>query len=178
MEHVEEKQHELVGLNEELQVLATTDALTGLKNRRYLQGKLEKMVASATEGRLCLSVLLIDVDHFKHVNDTYGHPAGDAVLQELSGKLRKYSRKGDLIARMGGEELIVVLPDTDQWEAADFAERLRLNIDRGPWKSVTVTVSIGVAGCQAEDTVASLLSRADEALYESKKKGRNRVSVK
>lgn len=116
--------------------------------------------------------------NYVDIKDTYGHPIGDRVLQELSEKLRIHSRKEDLIARMGGEELIAVLPGIEEKEAAAIAEQLRRSVEQGLWEHVPITISIGVASCQPEDNIASLLSRADEALYNAKKKGRNQVSVK
>lgn len=177
MEKVEGKQQELLEMNTQLQELVTTDPLTGLKNRRFLNTKLLEYAEIAKIDQSPFSLLLIDVDYFKRVNDTYGHPIGDAVLQELSWKLQSEARDSDIVARMGGEEFIIVLPYTNKKEARVIAERIRLNIDHGNWEHMRITVSIGVTTYEIDDNDNNLISRADEALYQSKKDGRNRVSV-
>ncbi|QBP42448.1 GGDEF domain-containing protein [Paenisporosarcina antarctica] len=177
MESVEGKQQELLEMNTQLQELVTTDPLTGLKNRRFLNTKLLEYVEIAKIEQSPFSLLLIDVDYFKRVNDTYGHPTGDAVLQELSWKLQSEARDSDIVARMGGEEFIIILPYTNKKEAQVIAERIRLNIDHGNWENTRITVSIGVTTYEINDNANNLISRADEALYQSKKDGRNRVSI-
>lgn len=177
MNAVEEKQQELIKLNFELQDKAMTDPLTGLKNRRYLQEKLQEYIDRATTQQSVFSLLLIDVDHFKRVNDTYGHESGDSVLQELSWKLEKETREQDIVARLGGEEFVVVLPNTNKDNARVIAERIRLNILHGSWSNARVSISIGVSTYEPGDVPPNLFMKADEALYRSKKDGRNRVSV-
>jgi len=167
-------------LYEQAEKLATTDGLTGLLNRRTLGSQLMARVREAQRYRRPLSVLLLDVDHFKKVNDTHGHPAGDAVLRGVAAVARAQARETDLVARYGGEELVVVLPQTDAAGARAIAERLRAAVestahatDQGPLR---VTVSVGVAtwpgGGQTGD---ELLTAADRALYRAKQTGRNRV---
>lgn len=177
MKEVEGKQQELVELNTQLKELATTDPLTGLKNRRCLQEKIVENIELSKKEHSSFALLLIDVDFFKLVNDTYGHPIGDAVLQELAKKLQVETRTQDLVARMGGEEFIIVLPNTNKEHARVIAERIRLNIDQGSWEHARITVSIGVTTYELDDNVSKLFSKADDALYRSKKDGRNCVSV-
>jgi two-component system cell cycle response regulator len=162
--------------------LAVTDALTGLYNRRYMESHVGTLVdRSAARGK-SLSVLLLDIDYFKSINDTWGHDAGDDVLRDFSDRLRACIRGIDLACRYGGEEFVVVMPDTDIGVATMVAERIRRRvagdmfpIQRGE-KSVEVTISIGIAARSTpEDTAAMILKRADEALYRAKRDGRNRV---
>ena len=163
--------------------LALTDSLTGLYNRRYLTAHLDGLMARLAEGAgMGPAVLLLDIDWFKRVNDTYGHAAGDAVLRELSARVSRHLRPFDLVARYGGEEFVVVLPETPQRVAEGVAERLRTVMAETPISigeppvELTVTISIGLAVPQGTDeTTATLLRRADEALYAAKAGGRNRV---
>lgn len=177
LKEVEGKQQELVELNTQLKELATTDPLTGLKNRRCLQENIAENIELSKKEHTAFSLLLIDVDFFKRVNDTYGHPIGDAVLQELAKKLQAETTTQDLVARMGGEEFMIVLPNTNKEYARVIAERIRLNIDQGSWDHARITVSIGVTTFEPDDNVSKLFSKADDALYRSKKDGRNCVSV-
>jgi two-component system cell cycle response regulator len=161
---------------------AITDPLTGLYNRRYMESHSGSLVNRAAERNKPLSVLMIDIDHFKAVNDTYGHNAGDEVLREFSERLRSCIRGIDLACRLGGEEFVVVMPDTDMGVASKVAERIRRRIAGDPFqiekggRSIDVTISIGLAGLlDVGDTAALLLKRADEALYRAKRSGRNRV---
>ncbi|GAA4978912.1 sensor domain-containing diguanylate cyclase [Kineococcus glutinatus] len=158
-----------------LRLAAGTDGLTGLANRRTFDAGLDGHLARAERTGSPCSVLLIDLDHFKSVNDRHGHLAGDEVLTALAGVLAAGSRPGDLPARYGGEEFAVVLPDTDADAATAVAERLRAAVERMP-ASVPVTASVGVATCGPRHrTAVELLAAADEALYEAKAAGRNRV---
>ena len=177
MKEVEGKQQELVELNIQLKELATTDPLTDLKNRRCLQEIIVENIELSKKVHSSFSLLLIDVDFFKRVNDTYGHPIGDAVLQELAKKLQIETRLHDLVARMGGEEFMIVLPNTNKDQAQVIAERIRLNLDRDSWEHTPITVSIGVTTYEPADNLSILFSKVDEALYRSKKAGRNCVSV-
>jgi two-component system cell cycle response regulator len=163
--------------------MAVIDTLTGLHNRRYLERHLATLVRQALEREKPLSVLVIDIDHFKVINDNHGHAGGDEVLREFARRVGKAVRGIDIACRLGGEEFVVAMPDTDASLALLVAERLRQKIaeegfaipgGRGP--AVTVTASIGIASLQAGDEGAeALLKRADEALYGAKRAGRNRV---
>lgn len=161
--------------------MAVTDALTGLYNRRYLETHLGHLVEHSVNRGKPLSVLTLDVDFFKSVNDTHGHDAGDRVLQELAGRLRASIRSIDLACRTGGEEFVVVLPGTEVGTAEKIAERIRRAVagrrfNAGPGCSLNITVSVGVAALNGiDDQVGDILKRADRALYRAKHEGRNRV---
>jgi two-component system cell cycle response regulator len=165
--------------------MAVTDGLTGLHNRRYLDSHLQTLFDRAVARRRSLSVMITDLDRFKNVNDTYGHDGGDDVLREFARRLRKNVRGIDLACRYGGEEFVVVMPDTDGPVAEKVAERIRAEIAQTPFpigkdgKTLEVTISIGVSSLRrASDTVEDLMKRADVALYEAKTGGRNRVVAK
>ncbi|TDR30872.1 PleD family two-component system response regulator [Aquamicrobium defluvii] len=162
--------------------MAVTDALTGLHNRRYLDNHLQTLFERAVARRRPLSVMIVDLDRFKSINDRFGHDGGDDVLREFARRLRQNMRGIDLICRFGGEEFVVVMPDTDGPVAEKVAERIRAEIARTPFmigkegQAVTVTISVGVSSARGQaDDVRSLLKRADMALYEAKKSGRNKV---
>jgi two-component system, cell cycle response regulator len=161
---------------------AITDALTGLHNRRYMETHLASLVEQAHARGKPLTVLVLDIDFFKKVNDTHGHDAGDDVLREFAVRLKKSIRGIDLACRLGGEEFVVVMPDTDMEVAAMVAERLRRRIAADPFpihkgeRKVPVTISIGLAALTGpDDNAANVLKRADQALYKAKRDGRNRV---
>jgi len=161
---------------------AITDALTGLHNRRYMETHLATLVEQAQARGRPLTVLVLDIDFFKAVNDTHGHDAGDDVLREFAVRLKKSIRGIDLACRLGGEEFVVVMPDTDMAVATMVAERLRRRIAADAFpihkgeRKVEVTISIGLAALAGpEDGAASVLKRADQALYRAKRDGRNRV---
>ncbi|HEY4919058.1 MAG TPA: PleD family two-component system response regulator [Xanthobacteraceae bacterium] len=161
---------------------AITDALTGLHNRRYMESHLGTLVEQAQARGKPLTVLVLDIDFFKAVNDTHGHDAGDDVLREFAVRLKKSIRGIDLACRHGGEEFVVVMPDTDMAVATMVAERLRRRIAADPFpiaqgqRKVEVTISIGLAALAGpDDAAASVLKRADQALYRAKRDGRNRV---
>ena len=161
--------------------MAVTDALTGLYNRRYLETQLTQLIEQSVDRGKVLSLLTLDIDFFKSVNDTYGHDAGDRVLQEVAGRIRGSVRNVDLACRTGGEEFVVVLPGADLPIAEKVGERIRKAIAAkpfllGPGSHLTVTASLGVSSlASAQDTVEDLLKRADRALYRAKREGRNRV---
>jgi two-component system cell cycle response regulator len=161
--------------------MAVVDQLTGLNNRRYLESHLPPLVQQAIHRGRSLSVMLVDVDHFKSVNDTYGHHAGDDVLKELAQRLRRSTRGIDLACRYGGEEFVVVMPDTDGEDARDAADRIRRSVAADPFvlasgRALAVTISAGVATVdRTDDTPESVIDRADRALYRAKSEGRNRV---
>jgi two-component system cell cycle response regulator len=161
---------------------AITDALTGLHNRRYMESHLGKLVEQASARGKQLAVLVLDIDYFKSINDSHGHDCGDDVLREFAIRVRKSIRGIDLACRIGGEEFVVVMPETDMAVAATVAERLRRKIAAEPFpieqgrRAIDVTISIGIAALEApHDTAAQLLKRADQALYRAKRDGRNRV---
>lgn len=164
--------------------MAITDGLTGLYNRHYLNAHLSNMVEQAATNRKALSLMLLDMDHFKTVNDTYGHDAGDAVLKQLAQLLLDASRSTDLVARFGGEEFVIVMPETAIEYAKDVAERVRENIEESALvvnhadSPLKKTVSIGVSDLKLNnpgDNAELLTKRADEALYKAKNNGRNQV---
>jgi diguanylate cyclase (GGDEF)-like protein len=162
---------------------AMFDALTGVHNRRWLDEKLPRIVERHRRGAQRLSIFLIDVDHFKTYNDSYGHLAGDQVLIEIARLIMTCLRPTDLGARYGGEEFVVILPDTPLSGAVTAADRLRRACCGSKIYTVegaslpTVTISVGVTEVPAQDTAESVLSRADAALYEAKRGGRDRVEV-
>ena len=161
--------------------LAVTDELTGLYNRRYFDRHLSLMLDKAREQERDMAVMLIDMDFFKAVNDTHGHDVGDAVLREFSERLKRNIRGVDLACRFGGEEFVVLMPDTDFRQAQGVAERVRMAVaERGfeapGLRPLTVTCSVGVALNEHEvDTPEMILKRADVALYRAKREGRDRV---
>jgi two-component system cell cycle response regulator len=167
---------------EESVEMSTIDPLTGLFNRRYMDGHMADMVSEATNENFPLSVMIIDIDFFKSVNDTYGHDAGDMVLKEFSTRITSATREEDMVCRLGGEEFVLVMPDTDLQVAGIIAERLRRTFaektfDIGNGNSpLQITASIGTSSLEyGSDTAGSILKRADAALYEAKEKGRNMV---
>jgi two-component system, cell cycle response regulator len=162
--------------------LAVTDQLTGLHNRRYMTGQLDALVKRMSLGGDPVAALLIDIDHFKKINDGYGHDVGDEVLREFAVRLASNVRAIDLPCRYGGEEFVVIMPDTKLEDAERIAERIRLHVAGSPFRVkggsdlLTVTISIGVAATLgADDKPESLLKRADQGVYEAKASGRNKV---
>ena len=162
--------------------MAITDQLTGLHNRRYMARHLDNLISSARKTSKPLAFLIMDIDYFKLVNDTHGHDIGDEVLKEFANRIAANVRGIDLACRYGGEEFVVVMPDTEMSTAYAIAERLRKSIEttpivisRNPGK-LSITISIGIAAPEGdEDTADRLLHRADQALYRAKRSGRNRV---
>lgn len=155
---------------------ASLDVLTGLYNRRGGESLLERTYIGAREGGAPFGLILADIDHFKAINDTFGHPAGDRVLERVGRLLRACVRATDGVVRWGGEEFMVILPHCELRAAMEQAERIRARIERTPQPEVgPITLSLGVAQLNAGETVASLIDRTDRALYEAKRLGRNRV---
>ncbi|WP_440997012.1 diguanylate cyclase [Arhodomonas sp. SL1] len=154
---------------------ANTDMPTGLANRRAADRFLNQEVAAARRYRRPLSVLSLDIDHFKKVNDAYGHGTGDAVIEGVARRLEASVREPDLVARWGGEEFLIVAPEIPLDDAKRMAERCRRAIEEQPVAGVEVTVTIGVAELQPGEGIDAMLSRADAMLYEGKRTGRNRV---
>lgn len=170
------KQQELISLNEQLETMASTDPLTGLKNRRFLQDSLLANIVLFQQTKAPFSLLMIDIDHFKCINDRYGHSVGDLVLSNLAQLLESLSQPFDIVARYGGEEFVIILPNTNHENAILAAEKYCSRTESAPWGEYKVTVSIGAATITHEDTDQMLLNKADQALYRSKSDGRNRIT--
>ncbi|MEV6300492.1 GGDEF domain-containing protein [Actinoplanes sp. NPDC051861] len=172
----------MTGLVRAQRLAAITDGLTGLRSRRYFEESLGNEGARAARYHLPLSMLLLDIDHFKQVNDTYGHNGGDRVLVEVTHRLGELIRPGDVVARYGGEEFAVLLPNTGPAQAREIAERIRRGVSSAPiavaeTRMSKVTVSVGIAGMPASATTDELVLAADRALYAAKNAGRNRVAA-
>lgn len=162
----------------ELIELATIDSLTGLLNRRELNNRVQPMLSQASRTASSVATIIIDIDFFKNVNDTYGHAFGDEVLQHISKMLLKNRREHDIVARFGGEEFVLVLPNITADNAFKVAEALRLQVEGSEIKGVKVTVSIGISmNKDDENNFDSLFKLADTALYQAKENGRNMTVV-
>ena len=166
-----------IALRERLRSQALRDPLTGLYNRRFMEEVLESLTVQAERRNGTLSAIMIDLDHFKQLNDKHGHAAGDTVLRDVAGIILAALRKTDVACRYGGEELIVLLPDSDLNAAYAKAETIRLKIaELSPLEGVTVSASLGVASIpETSGGSTELTTMADAALYEAKQSGRNRV---
>ena len=176
VEKLEIAQQEIRAKSDELEVLANLDPLTRCLNRRSLTTRFDALFTRAKTDRTYLSCLMVDVDHFKSVNDRYGHSAGDEVLKGVSDILRRSTRDTDLVGRYGGEEFCVVLPDLKLETAVRVAERIRQGIEENECGGVSVTASLGVASLELNaNTPEELINHADKALYAAKESGRNRV---
>lgn len=172
----------VVSAQRKLRVMATTDPLTQLLNRRQMKFLLELEIERFRRSESPVGLLLLDVDHFKQINDTHGHEAGDKVLEALAGLLREQLRAQDLVARWGGEEFLVAMPNSDSEATQRAAERIRTATQSLDWgKIITsenpVTLSIGATQLRTDDEVSQLISRADKALYQCKNQGRNQVAM-
>ena len=183
-EKAEKFAHELKKVNEQLREMAFRDGLTGLYNHRYFQDLMDNELSRSKRYNKSFSLMILDLDHFKKINDEYGHPVGDVVLKEVSKAIENTIRDSDAAARYGGEEFAIVLPETELKGAAILAERLRkaieqLEIDTNGCR-IDVTVSVGVT-CYHPSTnkkeKSEILAEADNALYNSKNKGRNMISI-
>jgi diguanylate cyclase (GGDEF)-like protein len=174
-------QAQLKATSERLEEAAHTDLLTGLSNRRDILERLQGELTRSQRTRKRFSVLIADIDHFKVVNDTHGHLVGDRVLADVADRLRMSLRASDVCARWGGEEFLVLLPNTDLPRAAILAERLRQSINVHPFTghgySLALTISLGGTTWQGEHDLDSLMQRADTMLYEAKVQGRDRVQL-
>ncbi|HDD35248.1 MAG TPA: GGDEF domain-containing protein [Candidatus Desulfofervidus auxilii] len=165
-------------LYEKIRLSSITDALTGLYNRRYFMERLEIEWERAKRYQRPISLLILDIDHFKRINDTYGHLAGDKVLKTLGKLISKQLRKTEIAGRYGGEEFTILVPETNAEGAIKLAERLRKMVEEYPFAingTINVTVSIGVSDAEGIETINDLIQKADAALYQAKETGRNRV---
>lgn len=183
-QNAEQLAHNLKEANENLKELAFRDGLTGLYNHRYFQEVFESEIQRATRFKHPVSLLFLDIDHFKTVNDTYGHPTGDEVLKKVSELLIKLVRKCDIVARYGGEEFAVILPETGTVGAKVLAQRVRRGVEQLLIQyndlTLSVTVSVGLASSEmkkASDSRSALIAQSDQALYKAKSNGRNRVEM-
>ena len=160
---------------------ATLDHLTGLPNRAAYEVQLGEELMKRSRGGRSLSFIICDVDHFKQINDNYGHIAGDKVLQLIASTLKKNLREADFIARYGGEEFVILLPGTPADAAAGVAEKLRTSIEACPFnfrgERVSITMSFGISEFRALESTEMVFERADKALYKAKKSGRNRAVI-
>ena len=176
---VKERTYELEQANKKLDLISRTDELTQLPNRRDMHRTIEKEVDRANRFRKAFSIIFIDIDHFKDVNDTYGHAAGDAVLKSVASTIRSLLRKYDVLARYGGEEFLTLLPETELKDAAHVAERFRKQIENQTiffgGKEIKVTITLGVAQFDSGQGAEKCIQLADKALYEGKEHGRNKV---
>lgn len=179
LESISRERAEALDQAREAQFLANTDPLTGLANRRFVMGELDRAVYKARGDGTPLSLVMFDIDHFKAVNDAHGHHVGDVVLRKVAELARVRARAHDLLARIGGEEFVWLLPGVDAEEAGAAAERLRWTIEAGTLSAPfpAVTISVGNATLAPSDASLSLFARADAALYEAKRGGRNRVKM-
>ena len=176
-----ELQDQLRSANEKLLQLSRTDSLTGLLNRRAFYEVMDGEIARSERQNMPLSIVMLDLDHFKRINDSMGHLAGDAVLKEFSGRISTAVRHYDVLCRYGGEEFLVLLPGSEIASAVKTAERFREIIAGTPFEAINrkinVTSSLGVAQHREGENADVLVDRADSALYKAKQKGRNRVEI-
>jgi diguanylate cyclase (GGDEF)-like protein/PAS domain S-box-containing protein len=167
-----------VKIRREMIVLSETDKLTRLYNRMKLDDTLEHELYRAKTTATTFALIMIDVDHFKQINDRFGHLAGDVVLVELAKLFKAMTRSTDLVGRWGGEEFLVILPDTDEWGAIELAEKIRSGVSENCFpEQQQITISLGVSVFSGDATVDSIIHRADQALYQAKKNGKNQVHL-
>ncbi len=176
------KELKIQDMMRDLRLLASTDPMTKLYNRRYFASTSKKIIGLAKRNKSEISIIIIDIDRFKNINDTYGHDAGDTVIIALAQELINNTRESDIACRYGGEEFTVLLPDTSISGARTVAENIRRNLENLTLgiknKTINFTASIGISSIlKKEKSVEKALKRADEALYEAKKNGRNRVCI-
>lgn len=174
---IELKQEQLVEMNRQLVEMSNTDKLTGIANRRFFQEQLSQQIRLYHEQAQSFSLLVLDIDHFKQVNDTYGHAIGDLVLVQLALILKSTAREHDTVARFGGEEFVMLLAKTDALEALEIAQQLNGIVEETIWPTIgRMTVSIGCTTFTVSDNETTVFEHADAALYESKRNGRNRTT--
>ncbi|WP_412049642.1 GGDEF domain-containing protein [Hoeflea sp. Naph1] len=176
-------QEALASLNAELQVIANLDPLTGIQNRRSTQEDIDRIWSDTTYAKRAIAFLMLDIDNFKQLNDTFGHAAGDECIKGVANKISLALRDGDIVSRYGGEEFLVVLTGTTASEASAVAERIRKSVESfrlntsGDAAARQVTISIGLALWEGDETPEMLIKRADEALYDAKRSGKNQTVV-
>jgi diguanylate cyclase (GGDEF)-like protein len=175
-EQVKQRTEELLEKNRALEQLSITDQLTGIYNRLKLHQILTSEIERSKRYQKPLSLLLLDVDHFKAINDNHGHPAGDSVLRDIASLLKQHSRTSDSVGRWGGEEFVIVCPETHLEGAAQLAESLKETVGKHSFNiERSVTASIGITSLREDDTLESLMERVDRALYQAKENGRDCV---
>jgi diguanylate cyclase (GGDEF)-like protein len=176
-ELLQEYQREMEKVRSMLEAQSLTDPLTGISNRRAFEARLDEEFLQAMRYKIDCSLIMIDVDHFKQYNDTFGHPAGDEALKTVAALLKLDMRAHDFLARYGGEEFVVILPNTNLKGAMVMGERFRRTVQRASWTYRAITISVGVASANDRiQTSMELLKESDHALYHAKQNGRNRVS--
>ena len=173
--NLDQSHKELLQTKEELQLLYVRDKLTGLHNRVKIDEVIENEINRFERYNIPFSIILADIDHFKKLNDSFGHLLGDEILQEFAQKLQENIRNTDFVARWGGEEFLIVCPQVDEEEASNIAEKLRKKIEENPFGGHALSASFGVACYERSQSQDQLLHNADVALYEAKKRGRNQV---
>jgi diguanylate cyclase (GGDEF)-like protein len=170
---------DLISQKEQLELLATTDSLTGLLNRRSFIDQIENEITRQQRSGKTFTIVMSDIDNFKNLNDSYGHPFGDSVLIKVADTFRADIRDQDFVSRWGGEEFILLLPETNLEGAFVLSEKIRKNLENSEHlfegKQVTVTATFGISECRAQDNYLESIKKADQALYEGKKAGRNCV---
>lgn len=177
-EAIEQKQYELLQINTDLLALSNTDKLTCIPNRRYFEQQLQLYMERFASLNEPFSLCLIDIDFFKHVNDTYGHAVGDLVLKRLATLIKKNIRPDDVFARFGGEEFVLLLSNLEGQEALKFAQYGNKLVEQAAWPETgTLTISLGVATFKSHYSMEDLIEYADQALYASKKNGRNQATL-
>lgn len=172
---VAERTQELQDMISQLEVVASTDALTKLANRRLIRDTLREEFARFLRSKRSFSIIMFDIDHFKNINDTYGHPMGDKVLVEIADTVKSMVRDVDLFGRYGGEEFLIILPETSMKSALEIAERIRIRIELMKIENISITASLGVVSSDHYTSVSDMIDGVDDALYMAKEGGRNTV---
>jgi len=171
----------LVGDYQTLEGISLTDELTGISNRRAFFERAESVLKISHRNQTAFSIMILDIDFFKRINDTYGHLVGDDILKYLVNNIANEMRSSDIFARFGGEEFIILLPDTEESGCYGLAQKIRTIIERNPYTDnklrIPMTVSIGISQFRDENEIRDIITRADEALYRAKDHGRNKVEI-
>jgi len=174
---VQDRTAKLNTIKDDFEKLATTDALTNIHNRYSIMNILSSEIHRSNRYKTPLSLIMYDIDFFKKVNDTYGHDVGDSVLRSLSAAVKNNLREVDILGRYGGEEFLIILPNTGLSDAKEYAERLRKEVEEYSFETVEkVTISLGVVEIAPTENIKEIFKRADDLLYASKNRGRNRIS--